>query len=403
MVSSSLSKSQMSDVAKKHSAAGPFGGFLFQLDLALLWLCQSQVGASIGIETLDDVTLRTGRTKVLGQSKLSYTRNLLSDQNPNLWKTLSIWLKLLAEESVDLETSEFHLISNFKIENGLVAALKQANTPAKLHSVAKQLRETANKLPNSCEQFGTEILARSPTVLSSFLSRVRIWDGTPSHPNDQLALFAQKLNLASTIAPQVIRGLRGWILEQVEAKFAEREPAWIDREAFCEESHRLIAIYFDRRIVLRAAEEIDVADAASRLNRNATFIQQLQWIDIQSEEILDAIYDYLRSGEERIRLADENNITQRVFGVFENNLITKWKNVHRSAGDQHSTDAKMAGRVALRSSLDHREMLDGEPTTEFYLTRGTYHKLANGKSAVLGWHPDFRKLLAEAKDLDENE
>jgi hypothetical protein len=38
-----------------HSAGGPFGGYLYQLEFALLTLFELRPGECLGIETLDDV------------------------------------------------------------------------------------------------------------------------------------------------------------------------------------------------------------------------------------------------------------------------------------------------------------------------------------------------------------
>jgi len=390
----------MGNVAKKHSAGASFAGFLYQLDLALLWLTQSQIGASVGIETLDDVTMITADGEaILGQSKLSYARNTLSDFNPNLWKTLSIWLKLVTDEGLDLDKTEFHLVSNFEINTGIVAKLKPvADNAINYNSIADELKSLAKRAPQSCQPYASEVKDTDGETLVALLARVRVKDGIPSDPVQQAPLFASKLNLPGSIASPVVRGLRGWIQERVEIKFASKEPAWLEREAFCEELSRLNAIHFENRLVLRAEAEIPVTDAARRATHNATFVRQLGWVDVPADEVLDAMNDYLRSAEERTRLADDNDVTERVFNSFQDNLVGRWKNLHRQTADDHRDDVKFAGRKALRATMDHREPLDGQPTSEYYLTRGTYHKLADGKSAQVGWHPQFRELLKKNEE-----
>ena len=244
----------MGNLAKKHSAGASFAGFLYQLDIALLWLAQSQIGASVGIETLDDVTMMTADGEaVIGQSKLSYARNTLSNFNPNLWKTLSIWLKLVTDEGLDFEKTEFHLISNFEIETGIVAKLKPvAGNAVNYTGIVAELKSLAKNAPQSCQPYASEVDATDGDTLAALLARVRIKDGIPSDPVQQAPLFASKLNLPDSVASSVVRALRGWIQERVEIKFSAKEPAWLEREAFCEELSRLNAIHFENRLVLRA-------------------------------------------------------------------------------------------------------------------------------------------------------
>lgn len=52
-------------VFKAHSAPGPYAGFIFQPERALRHLAMSESGATVGIETLDDVSVITADRRVL--------------------------------------------------------------------------------------------------------------------------------------------------------------------------------------------------------------------------------------------------------------------------------------------------------------------------------------------------
>lgn len=383
----------MSSVAETHSASGPFAGYLFQLDVALLWLARSPVGSVVGLETLDDIaSVEPDGMVRIGQSKLSYTRNLYADGNRNFWKTLGIWLGLIAEDEVDPAKSEFYIISNFSVNSGIVFDLKNSTTKAAFRALAKKLKALASTVGSDCKAYAEIVNACAETTIVELLEKVRVSDGIPSHPDAQLPLFAASMNLPADMATVVIRGMRGWILEQAESAFAERKPAWVQKEQFSGELARLVAQNYDNQLVLRTAREIEVKPEDQESARNAVFVEQMRWIEAESDEILEAIDDYFRSIDERTRLADENDVSRREFDAFEGRLVDRWKGLHRACADT-CTESKRAGRNALRKTLDHREELAGQPTSEFYLTRGTYHQLANGASASVGWHPEFRKLL----------
>lgn len=60
----------------RHTAAGPAAGFAYQFERALNWLSQQNAGASIGIETADDIEVRdSDATSVLEQDKFSVVEN----------------------------------------------------------------------------------------------------------------------------------------------------------------------------------------------------------------------------------------------------------------------------------------------------------------------------------------
>ena len=86
-----------------HSAVGPAAGFLFQFERAFLHLAKSGKGAVVGIETEDDVALKTVDGKVVWeQSKISLQDqgHPFANRSKNLWNTLLIWLAKLHQSAV---------------------------------------------------------------------------------------------------------------------------------------------------------------------------------------------------------------------------------------------------------------------------------------------------------------
>src|SRR5688500_5431440 len=83
------------NVAATHTAAGPAGGYFYQLQRALLRLAEmSNDDDSVGIETLDDVSGVTGsRLKFREQTKHTLDEHSkIGDREQGFWKTLAIWL-----------------------------------------------------------------------------------------------------------------------------------------------------------------------------------------------------------------------------------------------------------------------------------------------------------------------
>ncbi|UOK62721.1 hypothetical protein MT997_31885 [Paenibacillus sp. OVF10] len=52
---------------------------------------------------------------------------------------------------------------------------------------------------------------------------------------------------------------------------------------------------------------------------------------------------------------------------------------------------ELIGLEVLSDTLDHKENLAGVATEQLYLTRGSYHHLAN--QMKVGWHPDYKQIL----------
>ncbi len=234
-------------------------------------------------------------------------------------------------------------------------------------------------------------------MLAGLFRRILIADQLAVSPAGQLSALQGKLNLTDDIAADVVRGLRGWVMEMVQEKLAHNQPAWLERQRFCDELYRLIERYRNRTLYLRSFREFVISEEDRKLHRDATFVRQLQLIGIDEgdDEILDAINDFLMSASERTRLSAETNITRAKFDAFEDRLIERWKPLHRQCR-RNSQDPLKSGYDTYCKVQDHREPLDGQDTVEFYFTRGTYHQLANGtkeSKPKVGWHPEFDKLV----------
>jgi hypothetical protein len=87
----------------RHSAPGAVAAFDYQFERALYWLAQSQSGAAIGIETDDDVAVRSANTQLLEQDKHSIRDGAepFGDRSKDLWNTLSIWLDAIENRQVN--------------------------------------------------------------------------------------------------------------------------------------------------------------------------------------------------------------------------------------------------------------------------------------------------------------
>jgi hypothetical protein len=384
-------------VADKHSVPATLAGFIAQLDIALAWLSEGDVHATVGVETLDDVARADGGESSLGQSKISFSRNPLTDQSVNLWSSLKTWLDMLDSGECDLDHTCFLLITNFPA-TGIVASLRDAGASANgMARFVQSFRRTAIAFEGACKPLVDAVLLRTNDTLAKFFRRIKVADEHCVSPSEQLPSLQGRLNLTDDIAEDVIRGLRGWVVEKVQEKLAERKPAWLDRQHFCDELYRLIDRYRNRTLYLRTVREFVINEADRELHRDATFVRQLQLIGIDDgdDEVLDAINDFLMSASERTRLSKETNITRSGFEAFEDRLIEHWKPLHRQCR-RNSEDPAKSGYETYCKVQEHREPLDGHDTIEFYFTRGTYHQLANGEkesTPKVGWHPDFAKLV----------
>jgi hypothetical protein len=136
---------------------------------------------------------------------------------------------------------------------------------------------------------------------------------------------------------------------------------------------------------------------------NALYVKQLLLLEISESDdlLLDSIDDAVKQKKEFTRFAQEGGITSAEISAFEDRVREKWKTVFKRQTKDYSvrgeTNAIKVGLDILDECREHRESLGGHMTEEYYLTRGTFHALADRTSKegvpFLGWHPEFKELL----------
>ncbi len=383
-----------------HSAPGPAYGYFFQLDRALYWLAESgDYEAKVGIETDDDITRSEKGKTINEQDKCSIKRNPFSDKSEGLWKTLNIWVEAIIEKRIDINKTQFYLVTNKQIPKGLATKIgKTQKDDKEISQCIYELKEIGKTLSESVAPFATAVTSCEEDILRELIDRINYTNTETNEGNDFKSTIAACLNISSELpAEDIINDLLGWMHTKVKNLWEKDEPAWISKREFANSYSRIISKY-NKGIF----NEIPQKDLTPILNINKSehlrknFVNQLRIISIEdNNEIFDAITDFLCSKHELTRFADEGSITDKDIEAFEGRLETRWKNISRKfkhmIRKSERDDEKSIGRDIYYETITHREVIVNQQTVEYYLTRGTYHKLAD--DLTIGWHPNYKNEL----------
>lgn len=394
----------MYDVAS-HSASGSAAGFIYQFERALKHLAYSERGSIVGIETLDDVAIQNDNGLVVyEQDKHSIgSVNPISNRSRGLWKSLKIWTKELTDNAFDLGQAQFHLVTNTSISGGVASKLMVpfgGRDEAWVAEVLKLIKDAGQYPTDDLKEYVSIVLGQDDTFLAALLRRILVIDATTG--GDGAALeedLKARIHLSDNAAPEIIKGLRGWLEDIVMDSWRNGRDAIVSRECFSEQLRSLQSIWQGGKLFREiAAELVPVKDEDRKAHAKDRFVEQLLWIGVREgdEQLLDAIDEYLKSKTERTRLGQAGNIPPQEFRFFDARLVRRWKqifNLHAGncQGDV-GAELQRAGRVIFAETMNHRESLAGQDTHEPYLTTGAYHQLANEpkEGPQVGWHPQYK-------------
>lgn len=400
----------------EHLAAGSIVGAFFQAERALWRLAESSRGAEVGIEVLDDVAVRGGvdGLLILEQDKSSVGSGVpLGDRSRNLWNTLGIWLHAIRDGEAGIDTTRFCLVTNKHLGECWVQRLQSAQGDAeRCLQLARELRRIGRRPAESLVDYVATVIAFSEEEIAGLLAVTEVEDASSASAGRALReRIVSALHLTEGVSPEeIVQELLGWVVEETLRKVRAGEPAWLTREAFDNRLCQLIYQHHDAVFRERAARLLTVVLTAEdrERKRNDLFVRQLLLLELadDDEQLLEAIDDVLCCEIEFTRLAEDGNVTEKDVLAFQDRLSRRWRDIFRrhrrllqQRGDLPDGAAASAGLDILSETLEHREPLAGQQTVEHYLTRGTYHQLAdqvapNG-SPTLGWHPYFQTLLGK--------
>lgn len=382
----------------KHTAAGQAAGYLYEPERALYWLAKSPAGSIVGVETEDDVVVHLiGGGTIHEQQKHSIDsqRFPFGDTSKDLWNTFAIWLSAISAGEVTASKTQFYLTTNKVLPDCIVRRL--TGDLEAVQKCVQELRFAGKTAPDGIKALVTKVLAYTDAQLIDMLSRVRICDGTgPSSGLEMRTEIAGLLHLPVAMPwDHILNALGGWLHEQIMSRWRGGRPALISRDAFDSQYQALLDRMRQRAVRADPEHLVPVPPAAVRKLANAEFVRQLLAVALidEKEEVIEAIKDFIRCGQERLRLSNEGDLTKDDMIAFDNSLERKWKAICRMCGSQAAAagqpppDLAHRGYQILLAALDHREPLAGVEQ-EAYMSTGAYHRLADDRR--VWWHPNYQ-------------
>lgn len=390
----------------RHSAAGPAAGFEQQRRLALVLLAEAYLrepSVKVSMETLEDIELSGPESSSgLIEVKHHLKDHRLTDFSPELWRTLEIWIEAIREAAPE-DWPSFFLMTTAIAAPDSAASLLGETGRDQVGAMSRLLEVAAISTDKETASARAGFLGLDHHLQLALLERVKVLDGTP-RVGDLQARLARALALAlpRTQPETFLEGVEGWWV----GRSGELLTGAIDHvrgedlEAFCR-AHR---DRFDARSLVTHRElRKDPSEEEKEPYRDRRFVRQLEVVEAGPGQIDLAIRYYLRAHAQRGRWARELDDLASDFEDFEDRLQDEWEPEHLGMCDRVGEDERercSEGR-RLAFELGGRSTARLRNVDEPVLRHGTLHRLAD--RLRVGWHPEFRKLMAGQADESAEE
>lgn len=394
----------------KYSAGEQGLGYIYQARLGLLQLLQLPENTSVFLEKDDDLDfVDSDGNKSLASLKHKAAGDRLTDLSTDFWKSVRIWLARYKRDGCSTSNLRFFLFTTSTVSG--TSFLKgflptQAGTGDEMTALTEQAEEALGRSKSGLiGDIAKEFNELTPTEKQDFLARILIFDSSPRIENipetikDRLMRPIQRKHRDA-----VFERLEGWWNDEVIKQLTGcREEGVFGFEV----SDKLFSLSEEYKldnlpITFRGKEPAGEIDTESDPR---SFVVQLREIGISSSRIRNAILDYYRAFEQRSEWARESLLVSGEIEDYEDRLVDEWsryKDVvfeeldENSAEDVLQRTGKELYRWADQQSGNYESLRIRARVTEPYVTRGSFHILANAAPEPrVYWHPRFLDRLGQ--------
>lgn len=380
--------------AKKHTAAAPSAGYIFQLERALHHLGSAARNAVVAVEYVDDLAvLEGGKTILQEQDKhsLQTKPEILGDRSLALWRTLQIWLA--PADDAATPCNRYLLVVNHIATTPIASMLKASRSDVSAKEIVQALRTAGKGRKSAKSKIQTiidDVLSKPDEDLTALVGKIEIIEWQSSSSDDRAEL-ANRFGIDPRMdADVVLDALHGWMIRHLLEAWRERRPGFVSRSACVRQCREIEALQARKNLLPRAARDIPVEDVDKDRAMARPFVHHLNRIEAEEEDVLAAIEHFVRFSAEKYRLVGEGGIADREWLDRADRLRQRWANIVRSTKREfpnHSA-AELGIRILERSTYDHLEPLGAEPCRELYMTSGHYHRLADDDE--VWWDPQYK-------------
>jgi hypothetical protein len=402
----------------------------------LVHLMRARNGDTVMLEVIGDTGVRGADGSYLSEELKSRTsdRNPVADDAVDLWRTLHNWIDAVQAAELPPDRTHFRLHVTRPFHGALVQRLAAVTTSADASAAiaaarAQLLAPAPTDLPverhigpgRDGEEIPTSVAggvadaasAGAVAAESELLQHVRAVCDAPAEVTAAVLIgFAVEFGSGDAAAdtsaalepvgldPSVQAVLRddllGWVKTYVDVQIQRGLPAAVPVNDFRRHLGAKLRQLCNQLVLASVAPEPSdrAVDAHRRTLRS--YVRQLQFIDAEEDDVLQAVTDYLWAGAERVQWGELGWVLPSSFKPFENELRLAWKRKQAQVAIAHrAATAAERGQLLYGSCCEHTAKLDGRETPPHFC-RGSLHALAD--EGAIGWHPEFPRLLSSSDD-----
>lgn len=369
-------------------------GYSLQFTRFTHLLFTSPEGSFVSFEVLDDVAVQnaTGETSLI-QSKSALTANPIADRAVSLWKTLANWAETVGSHVVDSAKLKLIIYISRAVDGEIARSFHDAHTRIAAIAAIKGARDKVSaNISDEARLHFDRFFAISMDVQIAVVLAFTIECGSGSPQADLEAEVRARL-IPPERVPSFTEWACGWVKVRIDKLLEQSKSAIISRDDFIQAMTVGARKYIERSLLCSMAPAPSPDQATGLLPSN--FVQQLQIIDKDVDDQMEAISSFFRAAADRTAWGTSGDIDPASLDEMDKTLLSTWKNLKTITFLSRQADTPQAkGQLLLAQCLLHQTKLEGLEVPVHFVP-GCFHLLAD--ALKVGWHPDYVNELKQRK------
>lgn len=389
-------------MTEQFSAQDPALGYLYQIRYALLLLLEEGVDgqeSEIAIERLDDIDIKKDEGKFrLVQTKHHKNPDFLTDACPDLWKTIRIWCSNYKNKKFQVENTILAIVTTGIAQEGSIANMLRPHAFGKrdIETAVEKLIHVAKTSINVANKSAYEIFkSLSKEEQMILVERIEVIDASSTIIDLRKKIInILKYSARKEFINAVYEHIVGWWDELVIGHLYKKSANYISHKLLTNMIDDIREQYFKESLPINVPPPTNV-DEKSLDDNERIFIEQLKLVQIKDRRIKQALRDFYRSSSQRSKWIRDLAIPVFELEAYDEKLYLEWEMIF-AIMEEDLEDETIEGNIISKGRDFYGEVMKlnfhiRSRCTEEFITRGSYHMLAN--QLRLGWHLNFKDRL----------
>lgn len=376
--------------------------FMIQAHHMLYELLDCKKGDVVSLEVFDDVGVehRDGTKEAIQVKSVLSSRNPVSDKSVDLWKTLYNWMIAVQSNELDVECCKFILFITTNKSGTVVTTFQEAITTDTAEQAWRDIRnlfynETGKlkKLGNEYEDYLSYFFdIRNKELACKIIQRFQIKKCIFNYSEEVRKKF-DNIGIPEDIIEPIYKAIIGWIDLQIAHIVEDKKPIVISYEAYLKEINALYREYNQKHSLISCSRPIDDQEVDREFQKQRIYIEQLDVIECDYTEKIEAINDYIQASMDNTIWADNGDVSHRSIEKYKGKLKRSWELQKRIVmlGNKLDTPEEQ-GKMIYYKCQDKKINMDVFDVPESF-QNGCFHMLSD--DLIIGWHPSYKTVLAE--------